>query len=699
MQAQVSSFTSLLNGATQFVIPVFQRDYSWSEPQCEQLWNDIVRIGTADTDVRHFMGSFVYIASGDTSAGLTRWLLIDGQQRLTTLMLLLMALHEHIRMTEWVAQDGEGPVAKKLHGYFLRNALEDGDRSYKLMLRRNDQEMLAAILDGDERPAEESSVVDDNYDYFLSQMKDADPAVIYRGIKRLAVVDVTLTQGVDDPQMIFESLNSTGVDLSQADLIRNFILMRLPESEQTRLYENYWTKIEHLFRDAGPTFDSFVRDYVALKTRASKQIRSTDIYAAFRNFFFQYTGESSIDDLLQEMLEHARCHAAFMLGRGCPKKLETPLLRLKSLAEVLAIVVMRLSDAHHRLGTLSEAQFIEAIELLESHVFRRAICGLGSRGYWNTFSRIAYGLKDEDMLTSLRVALHNEGTNTRFPNNSEFTRCLVTRDIYTLRVCHYLLERLENHDTKEPSATKSLTIEHVMPQNEKVSSDWRAMLGENWKEVHETWLHRLGNLTLTGYNPEYSDRPFREKQAIPNGFKESAVRLNRSISEAEVWTEVEMEKRGRALAEKATRVWPELVVDPAAVQAAKLEALKNRAERRDVSRVVMSARARELFDLLRPRIRALHEDIIEMPESRSVSYHGSDFFVEVLPRKNRLTLLLNLDFADCGAIEEELADASEWKFVRNSRNDGGVVFLLNGASHIDAAMRRVEQAWRATQLS
>lgn len=225
MKAIDRPFTRIINGTTQFVIPVFQRDYSWSETQCEQLWDDILRVGGDPSAGSHFIGSVVYVPSGDSSAGFTRWLLIDGQQRVTTLTLLAIALRSHILEANWKPEDEDGPTAKRIEAYFLKNTLEEGNRRQKLVLRRHDQAVLHTLLEDDELPTGSSSRIAENYEFFREKLRGADPAQVYAGIGRLVIVDVTLDPKHDDPQMVFESLNSTGLDLTQADLIRNYILI------------------------------------------------------------------------------------------------------------------------------------------------------------------------------------------------------------------------------------------------------------------------------------------------------------------------------------------------------------------------------------------------------------------------------------------------------------------------------------------
>lgn len=693
MKAIDRPFTKIINGTTQFVIPVFQRDYSWTETQCEQLWQDLLLIANEPTGRGHFMGSVVYVSTGDTSAGFTRWLLIDGQQRVTTLTLLLAALRDHIIETKWKGTD-DSPTATRVQAYFLKNIQEEGNRCHKLVLRRHDQETLRAILDSEELPQSPSERIQENYEYFREQIAAADPDTVYRGLDRLIVVDVTLDRGRDDPQRIFESLNSTGVDLSQSDLIRNYILMRLPEAQQTRLYDSYWSKLELLFRGSEKTFDAFLRDYIALKNKANKQEKAGEIYQAFRRNFADLQGAcGGLEALLAEILRFGRYHAAFSIGSPLVADLADDLARLRRLVDVPALFVMRLFDLHDRCKALSTNQFREAINAIESFVFRRAICGEQTRNYWQIFANLAYRIKEKSPLDDLKVGLARQRDANRFPSDRDFRRELLLRDIYGLRICGYLLDRLENHGTKEPTDTSSYTIEHIMPQNDKLPEEWQSMLGEEWRNIQNEWLHRLGNLTLTGYNSTYSDRPFEEKKAIPGGFNESSVRLNRFVREQSKWTPSEIEHRGQLLAERALAIWPALNVDPSAIKQAKQEELRELAKRRNVAHVPMSAIARDLFEALRLQIHEIGPDILELAESKSVSYHASGFLMEVLPRKQRLNLLLPLEHAEVEDPHGLASDATEWKFLFYANYEGGVLLGIKSKQDIEHALPIIRQAY------
>lgn len=690
MKAIERSFTGIINGTTQFVIPVFQRDYRWTEAQCQQLWNDIVHISTNPTR-HHFLGSVVYISTGDSTAGFTRWLLIDGQQRVTTMTLLFIALRDHIKASQWAGSE-HGPTEKRVDAYFVKNVQETGDRAYKLVLRRRDNATLRSLVDGKPAPKDASDRILDCYEFFREQLRTSDPELVYSGIGRLIVVDVTLNQGVDDPQLVFESLNSTGIDLSQSDLIRNFILMRLSERDQTRLYEEYWSPVEQLFRDSERAFDAFIRDYIALRTRASKQEKAEDIYFAFRRVFGDIGRDvEAVEALLQELFKHAGYYASFAVGGDPSMPLSAAFRHLRRLVDVPAILMMRLHQCHAQ-GTLSEVDFIAAVRLVDSYVFRRAICGEQTRGYWQTFANLAYAVNDSQPLQSLTVALARLHDSYRFPSDREFQQALETRDMYGKRVCFDLLDRLERFNNAESPDTSQYTIEHIMPQNERLAPEWREMLGPGWREIQLTWLHRLGNLTLTGYNSTYSDRPFDDKKTIEGGFDYSSIRLNKFVRQQTNWTPTEMEKRGRLLAVQALEIWPALTVDGGLVEQAKVRDIQERALKTDVTRVPMSEHARMLFNSLRTRILEIDPSIIEIAESDSVSYHDPTFFLEVLPRKRHLTLLLALDYNEVDDPNGVAEDASEFKFFINASYQGGVHVRIGETEDIERALPLVRQA-------
>ncbi len=684
-------FPQIINGASQFVIPVFQRDYSWTEENCRQLWEDLLAIAEAPGGRGHFIGSVVYIQTGDSSAGFTRWLLIDGQQRVTTLTLLLTALRDHIRETGWTGSE-DGPTAKRIEAYFLRNVQEEGEREVKLKLRRHDDATLQALIGGADLPPNPSVKIRDNYELFRDLLRETDPEPVYRGVNRLILVDVTLERGVDDPQLIFESLNSTGVDLSSSDLIRNFILMSLPEKEQTRLYETYWSKIEALFRGSERVFDNFIRDHLALRSRPAKLERADRVYAAFRRTFANIShNPETLDGILKELLRRAQQYAAFAVGSGTDERARA-FADLRRLGDVPAILVMRLLETHETSGTLSASELLEAIRLLESYLLRRVVIGAQTRGYGLEFAKLAYRIDEERPLPSLKAAMARLPAAYTFPEDAEFEQALLEGDLYHRRVCFHLLDALENRGSKEQSDTSDYSIEHILPQNEKLSEAWRSMLGQDWRQVQKTWLHRLGNLTLTGYNSTYSDKSLHEKQTIPKGFKESSVRLNQDVRDEPRWTSDEINARGQRLTRRALDIWSRLEADPKLIRAMETAELQARAARRSVEEVPMTPEAAALFAIMRNSLRTAFPDAIEMAETRSISYHDPEFFLEVIPRKRGLSLLIAIDYNEVEGPDGIAHDTSDYTFVVNATYQGGVLINLRDEMHIDRAVTIAGQA-------
>lgn len=296
------------------------------------------------------------------------------------------------------------------------------------MLRRGDNEALTALMSSQVLAADATETVRDDYEFFRDRLAEADVGQVYAGIAKLVIVDVSLTRGHDDPQMIFESLNSTGLDLTQADLIRNFVLMRLDDELQTRLYEDYWRPIEVAFGNRYRSeFDKFCRDFLVLKLKPSKQFRADAIYHHFREFFHAETAHKSVEDVLAELRRYATYYVRFSLGQETDPLFAQAANRLRRLVEVASPLMLRLHDCHDRTGLFDSRAFGEAIELLESYVFRRSACDMQTRSLYQIFASIAYKIRENAPLTSLKVALHRSGKKRRFPSDTEFRDALDPR--------------------------------------------------------------------------------------------------------------------------------------------------------------------------------------------------------------------------------------------------------------------------------
>ena len=704
MRAINQRLTDILGGNNrQFIIPVFQRDYSWTREQCEQLWNDILRTGAGETNGGHFAGSIVYVEADQSGAAFQKWLVIDGQQRLTTLTLLLIALRDHISESGWSGGE-DSPTTEQIDDYYLKNVHKKGEQSYRLVLRRKDDTTFRKLLDGTsiaEFDESCSELIVDAYRFFTSALKkqECDIEEVYRGICRLIVVDVKLDRNVDNPQLIFESMNSTGVDLRQSDLVRNYLLMGLDESEQTRLYVHYWSKIESLFQASANAFDSFLRDYVALEKKLTQQILTDRVYDAFK-VYWRPGGDKPLEELLQDMVQVARRYASFLGIEAIQRvPLSEAMSHMRALNTTQALLVMRLYDCHEK-GQLSQDEFIRAVRLIESYLLRRAVLGLQTRGYWSVFARIAHSIDNQSAFNSFQVALARLRDNNRFPTNEEFKHALEERDLYSLRACKHFLDRLENADYKEPSPTQDYSIEHIMPRQIASVPEWQEMLGENWEEIHETWLHRLANLTLTAYNSEYRNRPFHVKKTVPGGFDQSAVRLNDYVRKQTQWTPIQMDTRGNQLIKRALEIWPFHDADRHSIQEADVRELRARAARRDAMSLEMSKHVRNLLGGIQESVRDFG-DVIEVIEYKSVCCYGPSFFAELLPMGNRVRVILPLEFGEVDNLSGlSVHDASTWKFVPNRMHtDCDVLFDVWHDREIPAVTAIIRVAWSATGFS
>jgi uncharacterized protein with ParB-like and HNH nuclease domain/predicted transport protein len=641
MKAQDLQFTQLLEGSKQFIIPIFQRTYSWERSHCEQLWNDILRVGGNPDLNSHFIGSAVYIPEQDTSAAISRWLVIDGQQRITTMTLLLLSLMRRLK-----AEDLDDPVsAAQIEDSYLRNRYGKGDLCYKMLLTKTDKDTLVALLEGKTPPEPVSARILDNFAFFTEQMVTADVKTVYQGVQKLMIVDVRLQQGLDNPQMIFESMNSTGKALTQADLIRNYVLMGLPHELQTRLYNDYWRPMEIVFgaESYNSQFDEFMRYYLVIQT-GSHRIRRGDVYDEFK----VYSRKHDVEALLASLKDYAGYFCAVALGKEKDAQLASAFHDIRELrADVCYPLLMELySD--FALLRLSKAEFIEIALMVESYVFRRAVCDIPTNSLRQTFATFNKKLKKDRYIESVRAAFLTLPSYRRFPDDIEFKRQMKVRNLYSFNRRSYWLRRFENHDRKERVLVQDYTIEHIMPQNENLNAQWRADLGEEWKRIHSQYLHTLGNLTLTGYNSEYSDRSFKEKRDMDGGFHQSPLFLNTDLRTCELWNEDAIQKRADRLANQGAKIWTAPTLAPDILQTYLSDGKdKDQSEYSLADHPQLDGGiTRELFDALSAEVLALDECVREEILKLYIAFKAETNFVDVVPQAKRLRLSLNMDFPE-----------------------------------------------------
>lgn len=653
MKATEANLLKFLRKSPQFVIPIYQRNYSWTEEQCRQLWADLLRAGREEAISAHFIGSIVYVERGlSTVTSQEALLVIDGQQRLTTSTLLIAALARHFE-DKGIAELLDAFSAKKLRNYYLLNPDEEGERHFKLILSETDKDTLLAILKGSPMPAEISSRIQQNYQLFqeLIQKHEGELEAICQGLAKLVIVDVSLDRSQDNPQLIFESMNSTGLELSQADLIRNFILMGLEPKLQTELYKNYWRPMEKAFGQAAYVthFDPFMRHYLTARTGELPNVR--EVYAAFKAFA---SGEKTdTTELVADIHAYASYYCAFALGAETNPELNQAFHDLRELKVDVAYPF--LLDAYHdyKQERLTAGELLSIIRLVESYVFRRAICAIPTNSLNRIFAGLSRSLKKDRYLESVKAAFLLMPSYRRFPGDEEFQRDIKLRDLYNFRSRSYWLRRLENHGRKERVVVENYTIEHILPQNEALSPEWQAELGPEWQRIQQTWLHTLGNLTLTGYNSEYSDYPFAYKRdQVANaegkkiGFKFSALNINDGLGEVGKWNEDAIKARAERLAKEATRVWAAPALDGAVLDAYRPDAGKGAPQQYTIDDHphLASGPMREIFEALRKAVLALDACVTEEFLKLYVAYKAETNFVDVVPQMRRLRLSLNMPF-------------------------------------------------------
>jgi uncharacterized protein with ParB-like and HNH nuclease domain/predicted transport protein len=692
MKATEANLLSLLQKSPQFVIPIYQRTYSWTETQCQQLWDDILRAGARDDVTVHFIGSIVYVEQGLSAVShQSPLLVIDGQQRLTTVSLLLEALARAIGEDD---EPLDGFSAPKLREYYLTNRLEKGDRYFKLLLSQTDNDSLKAIIKNGEPPKEPSIRVTENFKFFsnLLSQQNNDLVIVCRGLAKLVVIDIALSREQDNPQLIFESMNSTGKELSQADLIRNYILMGLDPALQTRLYEEYWRPMELDFgQDAyGTQFDSFMRHYLTFRT--GEIPRESDVYKVFKDHSRnKQVHESGIEALVKDIRTFARYFCAMKLGREKNPILASVFLDFRELkVDVAYPFLLELYDDYSS-SRLSLSDFASAVQLVESYVFRRAICSIPTSSLNKTFSSIGKALRKDRYLESLKAHFHSLPSYRRFPRDDEFRSELPTRDLYNFPRRSYWLRRLENYGRKERVPVDEYTIEHILPQNPVLSQSWRKELGADWQRVQSQWLHTLGNLTLTGYNAEYSDRAFTEKRDMKGGFKESPLRLNAGLGQLVTWNEVEIQHRARRLVDLALEVWSYPKVDEATLKAYYVpqKALSVLGYSIEDHPYLLAPGLRELFEAFRKEVLALDPCVSEEFLKLYVAYKAETNFVDVVPQAKRLRLALNMPFAeiyDPKGICKDVTNVGRW-------GNGDVEIGLKSLEDLPYVMGLVRQSY------
>ncbi len=692
MKAKETMVLEFLQNSSQFIIPIYQRTYSWEPEHCRQLWEDIIRAGKSSSSSVLFIGSIVYVADGLSSVSLQAPLLvIDGQQRLTTITLLLEALQRKLGEGEPV----EGFSSEKIKSRYLTRHLEKGDKFFKLLLSQTDDETIRSIIQERELPNDPSMRISENFDFFLSEIDSlkGDFDALCRGIAKLAIVDIALNRGEDNPQLIFESMNSTGKALSQADLIRNYILMGLQPELQAKLYESYWRPMELEFGQAayGEEFDAFMRHYLTIKFADIPRI--DQIYDNFKFYAGKdEVAKAGVESLVKDLRQFAQYYCAMSLGKEKDPELKRAFQDLKDFKVEVAYPFLLEVYADYKADQIAKSEFIEIVRLVESYAFRRAVVQIPTNSMNKTFARFSLSINRDNYLESVKAIFVSLKSYRRFPNNEEFERDLKVRDLYNFRRGAYWLRKLENFNRKELPVLEDYSIEHILPQNEELNSWWQNALGDNWVEVQGRLLHSIGNLTLTRYNSEFSDRSFPEKRDFPEGgFKTSPLLLNQGLGELETWNESTINERASILAKRALQVWPE-------PKASEVELKKLNSKEATISKTaytyqdhkyLQNSPVKEIFLALKEQVLAIDPAVYEDVLKLYIAFKADTNFVDVIFRANGLRLSINLEFSDLQDPQKRavnIKDKGRW-------GNGEVSFEVDSKDDIGYAMFLIKQAY------
>ena len=560
MIAKEGYIVRFLDGSDKkFVIPVYQRPYSWKKSNCELLIKDLFEVYNRGYK-SHFFGSIVYVEND--IGGCNEYIIIDGQQRITTVSLLLLAIRNYITDNNLDI----GINTNKITTAYLTDEYADSAKKLKLKLVQGDDDAYDRLIEKTQPIANNNITVNYNFFYeILSTLNNSEIKGLYDAIMKLMIVNISLNpHNGDDPQLIFESLNSTGFDLEEADKIRNYVLMKMTSVQQEKIYRNYWEKLEN--KVSKEDINKFIRHYLAVKTRELSN--ENKLYFAFKNYR-EKNADLPIENILSDILIYADFYNQIKSAKLSDT---TPYLNIIARINKLEVntVIPLLFDLFNAKSQelLTETEMSECLRAIESYIARRIICGLPTSALNKIFVGMGAEIKrymDKNgatFLDALKYSILSKNGKSRFPTDHDFAEKFVVYELYNAKpnTRKYFLERLENYNNRERIAVEEqidngeLTIEHVMPQT--LTSEWKESLGEKWELIHSKYIDTIGNLTLTAYNSDYSNLMFIKKKTLADkGFNFSKLSLNSYIKNCDTWSEQQITKRAELLYSWAEKIW------------------------------------------------------------------------------------------------------------------------------------------------
>lgn len=700
MRAKETNFLKLMESQfNQYIVPIYQRTYSWGEKQCQVLWEDILKISKRKNSDRHFIGSTVCYRQDEISlpGQIKKEIIIDGQQRITTLSLLMIAI---ARSYEKIGQENVTNVIRK--NYLIN---EDGkdEEKYKLLPTNQDKETYLALVDGIENELKNpSKPVLDAFNLFMSLLEDDEEILqnAYVGLQKLDLVYIGLSSESDNPQLIFESMNSTGLKLTQGDLLRNYLLLDLEFDEQEELYKKYWRPIEldfgvEVYKEK---FDYFLRDYLTMKERRTT-IRLDSGYDEFKAYHEE--SKRSKEDALEELRRFAKYYARIYRCNDEDEELNELWKELKiQRVEVANPFLIQVYNDYEKAKedysiNLSKQDFVDIVKTVNSYVYRRYVCNIPTNSLNKTFALLGDNIEKENYKESVIASFLLMEDYKEFPSNEEFEKAFIKKDVYTGRLRNYTLIKLENYSHEKDKMSfenKDVTIEHVLPENKNLKPYWRDVLGENWQELQKVYVHTIGNLTFSNraYNSEMQDYSFEDKMKVEGGIKYSNYRLSDDIANSTKWDIDEISSRSQRLAKDALNIWkrPELSNEVMKKYRNNIKAEKNQYENMD-HYPEMRKEIKEKYEELDKRILELDENIQRVYTKHYVAYKFEYCnFIEIIIYKWSINVLLDIPFdniIDEREICEDISNIGSW-------GTGDVQIKVRNDADIDYIMGLIKQS-------
>lgn len=691
MDTRVTLLLPFIRNSPQLEVPLFQRWYDWDISHCERLWDDAMRVGSNPAIHNHYLGA-VTTTSPHPSEG--AWegptTLVDGQQRLTSVSLLLEAIARHMPAND--APRGFAP--DQIRARYLHDPLETGIRRYKLLLTHCDRQTLLGLLHEDELlPPDPSPRLMENFNYFCRKIRRLSTPELHalcNGLAKIMLVHTTLHPALDDPLEIFETENDAGKRLWASDMIRNFLLMHQTPEMQEEIYTNHLLPLEmEIGRDNfEEKFAVFVRAFLALRT--AQRPSQPDTYRAFKAHAISApVHQAPRIELTESLHTLGRYYCAISCGTEQDPELHQAFQRLLELrAEPALPLLLRLYQECAR-GYLEKSEFEKIVRTVENYLVRRAVCALHPGSHIHTFTRLARSseLGPHDHFDHVKTQLLLQCESARFPTDEEFLRTLESADLYSRPCAQHVLVSLENDDRKEPLLLDEYSLEHIMPQQSPLPPAWRDHLGPEHQRIHDRWVHTLGNLTLSRYNSELGSLPFARKRVGRGGYKSGPLDiLNADLRQADAWTEEALQQRGQRLARLALSVWsspsvPVAMLDEARKRAHRVWTLEHHPQ------LLPGAPMHHLYERLCQEAVQLG---LRPPEFLrkyiSFKYEGVNV-VDMIPQHHRLRCYLN-------TTVDRLADphgmAVEHHRSKHS-GTGHVLVMIQTESQIPALVELVRQ--------